>query len=181
VGTPLIESNRNSVALARDTDDAAGRGAECSGTLGKRIGIAAAAGRVRRVWLGRRGASTRCSWGRSGRRSTLLCLGQRHEVVVGNRVFVLLAQKFLFDQQIESRRIGVGKLPLKQSDRAGDLFATKDHFFFFFTLNGLFPHWHRDGHHHGHDRQADNQRRHGVSSFRAPSIDFVLTRLMHGN
>jgi hypothetical protein len=109
-------------------------------------------------------------------RSCACALSDHDEVVVGDRVFVLLPQKLSVDERLDGGWKRVGKFALKESDRPRVLFGAKEKLRFLFTLDGLFPHRHRDGHHHGHHRQADNERRHRVSSFGAPSIDFALTR-----
>jgi hypothetical protein len=166
----FVEANGNVSALARDADDASGRStsgdsAGWAATAARRgcapsLRLAAARGPLR---------APRCAGG-------LLRLRDRHEIIVRDRILVLLPQKLLLDEYIESWRIRVGEFPLKKSDRTGDLLAAKDQFCLFFALGCLLPHRHRDRHHHGHDRQADDERRHRVASLRGAPIRFALTR-----
>jgi hypothetical protein len=102
-------------------------------------------------------------------------LRERHEVLAGDRVLVLLAEKLLLDQHVKGRRIRVGELPLKHPDRVGDGLAPENELLFFLPLCHLFPHRHGDGHHDRDDREPDDQGRHrvavvrGTASFRLES------------
>jgi hypothetical protein len=107
-----------------------------------------------------------------------LRLRERHEVFVRDRVFVLLPQEFLLDEHVECRRVRVRKFPLEHANRVCDLLAAEDQLFFLLALNHLFPDRHDDGHHRGHDGDADNQGGHRVAVMRAPSrplSPFTLT------
>jgi hypothetical protein len=115
-------------------------------------------------WLARS-----CTGLATGCRGLLLRLRQRHEVSVGDRIFVLLPQELLFDQQVDRWRIRVGELLLKHPDGMSDLLAAEDELFFLFPLDHLFPHRHGHGHHHGHHRNPDDQGRHGIASLRGSS------------
>jgi len=111
----------------------------------------------------------------------LLRLRQRDEVFVGDRVFVLLAQEFLFDQDVDAGRVRVRKLLLKHPDGVRDLFTAEHELVFFFALHHLPPRGHRHGHHDGHHGDADEEGRHRVALFgsaarlAAPRFRFVLT------
>jgi hypothetical protein len=93
-------------------------------------------------------------------------LRERHEVLAGDRVFVLLAEKLLLDQHVEGGRIRVGELPLKHPDRVGDGLAAENELLFFLPLCHLFPHRHGDGHHDRDDREPNDQGRHRVAIVR---------------
>jgi hypothetical protein len=106
-----------------------------------------------------------------------LGLPEQREVIVGNRILVLLAQKLLFDEHLESRRIRAGELPLEHPDRVRDLLAPEHEFCFLLAPGHLFPHGHRDRHHHGQDQETDDQGRHGVAGLcaRSPAFSVALT------
>jgi len=90
--------------------------------------------------------------------------GQRR-VVLRHRVFVLLSDKPVLNQDVEARRIaGSAHFSHVEIDAARNLFAAENEFRFLLALRLRLPDGHGDGHEHHHDRQADKQRRHGVAS-----------------
>jgi hypothetical protein len=103
------------------------------------------------------------------RRTTLTrltgCRGRAHEieVVVRDRVLVLLAEEMPLDEHIHARREHP-VLPLEQANRAGVLVPAEDELFFLLALRLLAPHGHRDGHQDRHHRQRHEQRGHRVTS-----------------
>jgi hypothetical protein len=84
------------------------------------------------------------------------------EVLVGNRIFVLLPQEPLLDQYVEVRGEGVGVPPLEQHDGAPILLASPDELFFAVAPGRLAPHRQRSRHHHRHHAQAHQQGGHRV-------------------
>src|SRR5262249_55613301 len=86
-----------------------------------------------------------------------------HEVVVGDRILVLLPKEPLINEHVDVGRIRVGELSLEQSDRVHVLFAAKDELLLLFARRGLPPDWHGDGEHDGHDRHRHQERGHRVS------------------
>jgi hypothetical protein len=105
-----------------------------------------------------------------------LGLRDRHEIVVGNRIFVFLAQKPLLDQQVDAGRRGVREFPLEQPDRARVLLASEDELGLFFALGYLLPDGHRDGQHDGHDGHAHEQGGHGIAMLPRSAKPPCLTR-----
>jgi len=167
----LVETNRRVGALARHADDAAN---DCGSTRrrGARGGLL---------------TSSLLSGALSSRTLTLLSrlaapltrawrVRQRDEVVVRDRVFVLLTQKLLLHKDIEIRRIRVRRPALKHADGVRVLLAPENQLRFFFALRHLLPDRHRRRHQHRHDSQTDDQRGHGVASFAPSSCCFALTR-----
>ena len=136
------------LAFARDPDDAA------AGTTGD-----AAAARLGACERPRWEASTRGrrgAWQLSG--TGLVCGAQKErcEIVIGNRIFVLLAEVSLLDEHVDARRKSAGpRFALEQPNRPCVLLASEDELRFFLSLHGLAPHRHGNGHHDGHDAQAD--------------------------
>src|SRR5439155_13451266 len=65
--------------------------------------------------------------------------GKRHEVVVRDRVFVLLAQEPLLHEHVDVGRVGVCILTLEHADRVHVLLAAEDQLFFLFALRGVLP------------------------------------------
>jgi hypothetical protein len=92
----------------------------------------------------------------------------RNEVVIRDRIFVLLTQKMLFDKHIEIRRTRVRELALEQPDRVNILLPTEDQLRLFLALRHLLPHWHGDCQRDCHHAHGDQQNRHGVALFGRP-------------
>ena len=113
---PLVEANRHVFALARHADNAAGWRAPGRSDTRSCGAAGASSARSRR----------RSSWSlwlaAPPLKATLICLRtclalrQRHEVVVGNRIFVLLTQKLALDEHVDTGWIRVGKLVLKEAN-----------------------------------------------------------------
>ena len=101
--------------------------------------------------------------------------GNDHEVVVGDRILVLLAQEPLIDEHVKVRRVRVREFPLEHANRVDVLQTSEDQLFFFFALPGVFPDRHGDRHHHRHDAHGDEQGRHCIPSLTAAPPD-CLTR-----
>jgi hypothetical protein len=89
--------------------------------------------------------------------------GQRHEIVVRDRVLVLPPQVPLAHQQIDVRRVCVGRLALEQRDRVDVLHPPEDQLLLFFALRGVFPDRHGDREHDRHDAHGDQKHRHCIS------------------
>jgi hypothetical protein len=88
-----------------------------------------------------------------------------HEILIGDRVLVFLAEKALLNQDVECRRWRVGVFLPKKAYRSGVLLASKNQLLLFLALRHLLPNRHRSGQHDGHDAQSDEQHRHGVAVF----------------
>jgi hypothetical protein len=95
--------------------------------------------------------------------------GQGHEIVVGNRVFVLFPQVPLAHQQIGVRRVRVGGFALEQRDGVDVLLAAEDQLLFLLALGHLSPDWHGHREHDRHDAHGDQEDGHRVAAF-VPSL-----------
>jgi hypothetical protein len=87
----------------------------------------------------------------------------RLEIVVSDGIFVFLAEKPLFDQNVEAWRRGVRVLGAEQPQRADVLETAEDQFVFLLALRCLFPDRHRDGHHDRRDAHGNQEHRHRVA------------------
>jgi hypothetical protein len=105
-------------------------------------------------------------------------LQQGREIVIRDRVFVLLAQEPLLDERIDAGWERVGVPALEEPDSAGVLFAAKDELFFLLALRHLLPCRHDDCEEHGHDAHGDQKGRHCVTrlSAAATAVRSFLTR-----
>src|SRR6185436_10310643 len=101
-------------------------------------------------------------------------LREGHEVVVGDGVLVLLAEKLLLHEHVEVRWVGVRGPALEHSDRVCVLLASKYELFFFLTLRHVLPHGHGRSHQDGHDRHRHDQGGHRVATF--TELTMPLTR-----
>ena len=142
-------------ALARDASDAAERCSRRADAGCRRKGRAPQAG-VGAAPCGRRWLPG----------SLLRCNGEKdwNEIVIGDRIFVLLAEKSLVYQEIDvGRQRSWTRFPLEQADRPRVLLAAEHELGFLLPSSHLVPHRHRRRHHDRRDAQADEQRGHGVS------------------
>ena len=95
-----------------------------------------------------------------------LCSDPDHvEIFIGDRIDVLLAQELALNQDIDTRRKGVGVLGAVQRDGARVLLTSEDKLRFLLALGFVPPRGKGDAHENGHDGQADEQRRHCVTPF----------------
>src|SRR5262249_5320275 len=175
----FVKSNGAVRALARDADNAASRRAarDRDSTWRAWPRAEAATDGCRLGAPSRRGWRLTATLRPAGLHAALLrCLGQRYEVLTGDRVFVLFPEEFLLHQQVDARRKRVCILALKQRDRVHVLLAAEDQFFLLFALGCVLPHRHRRRHDDGHDGDADNQCGHGVSVVAPARNGFALTR-----
>jgi hypothetical protein len=145
------------------------RGCKGTGTrawLACRARRARPAGRARRAWPASR--TRLCGSTRRTRRRLARYDGD--EVVVRDRIFVFLTQEVLFDQHIQIGRRGVRELALKEANCMSVLLPAEYQLLFFLALGHLFPHWHGDCHHDGHDAQGNQQDHHRVALFDVPLV-----------
>jgi hypothetical protein len=164
----VVNPNRGLGALGRHADDAALRAGAGAAAALHQLGLL-------------RGSAQPCAAlfagpvGAGGRADTLhgLVREDRHEIVVGNRVLVFLAEKALLDQHVERRRVGVGELPLEQGNRAHVLVAAEHQLFLFFARHHVGPDRQQSSHDDGHHAHADQQGCHRVAARRPPQ---ALTR-----
>src|SRR5262245_6017324 len=186
---PLVQPDRFVLALAEDSGNAArhhtagahGRGhgrTRGRAAYERSAGPDASTGRSgrRSGWgRGRRRRSRRPRPGLasgpprevlSGNRSALTgngpADGNRHEVVVRDRILVLLPQEVPLNQRVEAGRQRL-IARLEQPDRAHVLLAAKHELFFLLTLGVVPPDRQRDRHQHGHHGQRNEQRGHCVA------------------
>jgi hypothetical protein len=97
------------------------------------------------------------------------------EVLSGDRIFELLAQKMSLNEYIDIRREHARTgTTLKQPDRACILLPAKDQFFLLFAARGLFPDRHGNGHENGHHAERHEERRHGVTRLRTRVLGLTL-------
>jgi hypothetical protein len=101
----------------------------------------------------------------------------RLEVVLGNRIFIFLAEKTLFNEHVDGRRRRIRKFALEQPNRPGVLVTAEDQLFFFLAGGHMRPHRQQRAHQHGHDAHADQQRCHRIAAV-APAVSAAarLTR-----
>jgi hypothetical protein len=102
-----------------------------------------------------------CAGAALARRS--LARDDRHEIVVRDRIFVLLTQEMLFDQGVEVRWSRVCELALKEANCVYVLLSAKDQLRLLLALHHLLPHWHGDCQEDCHHAQGDQQNGHGVT------------------
>jgi hypothetical protein len=88
---------------------------------------------------------------------------QQHEVVVGDGILVFLAEKLLFNQNVDARRERIRKLALKEHDAARVLVSAPNELLFLLALHHVRPHGQRHAHEHGHHAEANQQRGHRVA------------------
>src|SRR5262249_34933002 len=103
----FVKSNGAVRALARDADNAASRRAarDRDSTWRAWPRAEAAADGCRLGAPSRRGWRLTATLRPAGLHAALLrCLGQRYEVLTGDRVFVLFPEEFLLHQQVDARR-----------------------------------------------------------------------------
>ena len=99
----------------------------------------------------------------------------RREIVVGDRVFVFLAEEPLFNEKIDAwGKDAWAAFSLEQPNGARVLLASKDKLGFFFTARRLLPHGHGHRHYDGHDAHADQKDGHRVALL-AASVAAHLT------
>lgn len=96
--------------------------------------------------------------------------GDRLEVVIRDRVLVLLPKKSLLDQDIDRRRKGVGVLALKQSHGPRVLPPAPNQLFFPLAFGKVGPDRQRHAHQNGHHAESDKERGHGVATIAIPQV-----------
>jgi len=167
---PVIELDGRVLALRRDTLDAhrglrglTERRRWRGPWSGARLCGSAAAGRphaARRI--GRSRSRAGC-WHAGTSAGHSAAYGNDLEIVVRDRVLVLLPQEFLLDQDVDGRGEGVRVASLEEHDGAPVLLAAPNELFFLLALGEVAPDRQRGGHQHGHHAHAHEQGRHGVA------------------
>jgi hypothetical protein len=104
---------------------------------------------------------------------------QQELAVLRHRVFVFLPEIPPLDEHVDARRQRQATAPAQlthlevvEGNRAGVLFASEYEFSFLLSTGLLAPHGHRDRHQDRHDRERDEQSRHGVTprvAYRLPA------------
>ena len=96
------------------------------------------------------------------------------EVVVRDRIFVLLAEVVPLHEHVDARREGAILL-LEQANRTGVLLSPEDELGFFLPLRLVAPHRQRDGHQDRHHSQRHQQRGHRITARAACPETRILT------
>jgi len=159
VRAAFVKSNRLIGALARHADHAADGRARTARADGRLCNLSSPSWLSSTSWLCRSALLPRRSAGATRSRR----VRERHEVVVGNRILVFLSQKLLLNQHVQIGRIRVRGAALKHADGMSVLLAAEHKLFFFLALGHLSPDRQGRAHQDGHDRQPDNQGRHGIA------------------
>ena len=167
---PLVEPDRLFLALADDAHHSAGdgRGSERAAAAGTRAegATGAAAGGAPRPPT----RSTRLTAlpgaaadGLASLARDCACGRNDVEVLVRDRVLVLLPEIPPLDEHVDAGRQGLGAA-LEEANRADVLLPAPDELLFLLAAGVVPPHRHRDGHQDRHHRHRDEQRRHRIAA-----------------
>jgi hypothetical protein len=171
----LIDPNRVFLALAANAHEAAGRhlagdgrrrlgdwrGLWCSGAASQSTSAARSTAAAR---------SIAAAW------SALLVGGLRRdrddlEVVVRNRILVLLSKKLTLDEDVDAWREVVAVLRTIQRNRSSVLLTAERKFRLLLPDGPIAPDGQQSKRHHdGHDRKAHEERRHRITAVSALTV-----------
>ena len=87
------------------------------------------------------------------------------EIFISDWIDVLLAEELALNEDIDTRRKGIGVLGAVQRNRARVLLAPEDQLRFLLALGFVPIRGKGNAHENGHHGQADEQRRHCVTPF----------------